>query len=110
MATKKSTQSTGSTQTGDAAETGAQQAQTTTDPQLAFPASSAAAVYSDLPVEMRYHPQDGLYYIGVLVNGAFIPISASKAGHIEDELREAATPGYKAARLREYQLEHLGLN
>jgi hypothetical protein len=84
-------------------------AQPVIEPQLAFKASDAAATYTDVPLELRYYPNDGLYYFGGVVNGVFFPISAAKPGHIEAELREAATPGYKAEQLRQYQIERLGI-
>lgn len=109
MTTRKQNQgTTGNTTSGDQSQGGGDGSQDNA-PALAFPESAASVIYDNLEVQARHHAGDGLYYFGVVLNGAFIPLSASKAGYVDEELREAATPGYKQAKLREYQVERLGI-
>lgn len=80
----------------------------------AAPDSSASSgpqsVYTGLTVEARRLADEGRWVFGVVMGGAFIALTDRKLGGVDDDLREAAQPGFKAARASAYERERLGLS
>lgn len=64
--------------------------------------------YTGLTVTARRDADQGRWVFGVEMGGAFIPLADAKLGHVDDELQEAATPGFKLSRRERYEHEVLG--
>ena len=57
------------------------------------------------PVEGFYverQPDQGRYCLVIAHNGTETEVTIGKLGGIDDDIQEAATPGYKAAKAKEY--------
>ena len=56
-------------------------------------------------ISLRRDPVQGRYVFGVLVDGAFISFADRKLGGVDDDLKEAALPGFKGERAAQYREE-----
>lgn len=55
-------------------------------------------VWTGVPVEVRRDATAGLYFFGVNIGGAFIAFGQRKLGGVDDDLKEAAYPGFQKQR------------
>lgn len=58
----------------------------------------AADDYTDLTLEAHRVPEQGVWRFGVNLSGAFVTLFERKLGGVDDDIREAIQPGFKAAR------------
>jgi len=61
--------------------------------------------FDDLVIEAYRLPDQGVWVFGVTMGGAFISLTSKKLGGVDDDLREAAQPGFKKARADAYAQE-----
>lgn len=54
--------------------------------------------YTSLSLEAHRNPDQGVWQFGVYLSGAFVVIATRKLGGVDDDIREAIQPGFKAAR------------
>lgn len=64
-------------------------------------------VYEGLTLEAHRNGEAGRWEFGVRMGGAFIKLVERKAGGVDDDLREAAEPGFKKNRADAYLTELL---
>lgn len=85
----------------------------TTQPAAPAQSSPAPVVaqdhYTGLTLEARRNQDAGQWEFGVNLSGAFVLLTTRKLGGVDDDIREAIQPGFKAARATAYERERLGL-
>ncbi len=74
-------------------------------PEAAVEPAEPADPYKGLTLEVRRLADEGRYVFGVVVKGAFVALADKKLGGIDDDIREAAQPGFKKARADAYANE-----
>ena len=65
--------------------------------------------FDGLTVSVRRNADKGLWEAYVVLNGAEWIIAQRKLGGLDDDLQEAATPGFREKRREYYEREVLGL-
>ncbi len=88
------------------------------DPSVPVPAPAPVALvdtavsttsFEGLTVSVRRNADKGLWEAFVTLNGAEWILGQRKLGGLDDDLQEAATPGFKEKRRLYYEREVLGL-
>lgn len=69
----------------------------------------STTLFTDVPVNVRRNDTNGLWEVYVSFGGIDVVIHSRKLGGIDDDLQEAATPGFKEKRRLYYEREVLGL-
>lgn len=64
--------------------------------------------FSGLTVNARRSADTGQWIFSVTMGGAEIDLYAKKLGGVDDDLQEAATPGFKKKRADDYRRDLLG--
>ena len=54
--------------------------------------------YEGLTLEAHRNEDQGVWQFGVTLAGAFVVLATRKLGGVDDDIREAIQPGFKAAR------------
>lgn len=54
--------------------------------------------YTKLTLEAHRNEAQGVWEFGVQLSGAYVVLAVRKLGGIDDDIREAIQPGFKAAR------------
>lgn len=69
----------------------------------------SATSFKDVPVQVRRNADKNLWEAYLSIGGAEWVIASRKLGGLDDDLQEAATPGFKEKRRLYYEREVLGL-
>lgn len=54
--------------------------------------------YEKLSLEAHRNEDQGVWEFGVNLSGAYVVLAVRKLGSVDDDIREAIQPGFKAAR------------
>lgn len=61
-------------------------------------ANVASNDYTKLTLEAHRNEDQGVWEFGVQLSGAYVVLAVRKLGGVDDDIREAIQPGFKATR------------